>query len=94
MAERTSTRKSASKAAGKTGKKKAASPKTTVTANRKASAKVISPQERWQMIADAAFFRAESRGFAPGGEIADWLAAEMEVDALLMGKSSRSGRHH
>lgn len=94
MAERTSTRKSTSKTAGKTGKKKTASPRTASSPNRKPSAKVISPRERWQMIADAAFFRAESRGFAPGGEIADWLAAEMEVDALLMGKSPKTGRHH
>jgi DUF2934 family protein len=35
------------------------------------------------MIAKAAYLRAERRGFAPGGEDADWLAAEAEVDALL-----------
>jgi hypothetical protein len=30
-------------------------------------------------IALAAYFRAEGRGFAPGGELEDWLAAEREV---------------
>ena len=34
---------------------------------------------RQAMIADAAYFRAEKRGFAPGHETEDWLAAEIEV---------------
>lgn len=29
-------------------------------------------------IAVAAYFRAEKRGFAPGGELEDWLSAEAE----------------
>jgi hypothetical protein len=36
------------------------------------------------LIAKAAYFRAESRGFAPGHETEDWLAAESEVDAKLL----------
>jgi hypothetical protein len=39
--------------------------------------------ERRRLIAQAAYFRAERRGFAPGGEERDWLEAEAEVDALL-----------
>ncbi|HTW39046.1 MAG TPA: DUF2934 domain-containing protein [Steroidobacteraceae bacterium] len=35
------------------------------------------------MIAKAAYLRAERRGFVPGFEDEDWLAAEKEVDALL-----------
>ncbi|KAA6187071.1 DUF2934 domain-containing protein [Thiohalocapsa marina] len=35
------------------------------------------------MIADAAYYLAEKRNFAPGHEQEDWLAAEAEVDALL-----------
>jgi hypothetical protein len=38
-------------------------------------------------IAEAAYWRAEQRGFAPGGELEDWLEAEKEVDT-----SSRSDR--
>ena len=34
---------------------------------------------RWQQTAVAAFYRAEARGFAPGGELDDWLAAEREL---------------
>jgi hypothetical protein len=35
------------------------------------------------MIEQAAYLRAERRGFTGGGEVEDWLAAEAEVDALL-----------
>jgi len=30
-------------------------------------------------IAEAAYFRAEHRGFVPGHEFDDWLAAETEI---------------
>ncbi|MGO9802727.1 MAG: DUF2934 domain-containing protein [Steroidobacteraceae bacterium] len=43
----------------------------------------ISAADRHAMIAESAYLRAERRGFAPGHEVADWLAAEQEVDALL-----------
>jgi Protein of unknown function (DUF2934) len=43
----------------------------------------VSPEARRAMIAEAAYLRAELRGFAPGHETEDWLAAEVEVDALL-----------
>ncbi len=43
----------------------------------------ISPEERWRMIAVAAYHRAEKRGFDPGHEVEDWLQAEKEVSAAL-----------
>lgn len=43
----------------------------------------LTPDERLRMIEQAAFFRAERRGFAPGHEFEDWLAAEAEIAALL-----------
>ena len=50
----------------------------------------LTPELRHALIAEAAYLRAERRGFAPGGETEDWLAAEVEVDALLKaGQSSR-----
>jgi hypothetical protein len=45
------------------------------------------------MIAQAAYLRAERRGFAPGGEDEDWAAAEAEVDALLRASSSGRPQH-
>lgn len=43
----------------------------------------VDPAERQRWIAERAYLLAEQRGFAPGGELADWLAAEREVDAKL-----------
>ncbi|WP_369612927.1 DUF2934 domain-containing protein [Marichromatium sp. PS1] len=40
---------------------------------------------RRRMIAEAAYYLAERRGFAPGGAERDWLAAERTIDALLVG---------
>jgi hypothetical protein len=43
----------------------------------------ISPELRRTMISEAAYWRAERRGFEPGHEMEDWFAAEAEIDALL-----------
>lgn len=43
----------------------------------------VTPEERARMIAEAAYYRAERRGFAPGHELEDWLAAEAEIDREL-----------
>ncbi|HEV7607302.1 MAG TPA: DUF2934 domain-containing protein [Steroidobacteraceae bacterium] len=60
-------------------RKSVATSKNAVTA-----AHFVGPEQRAELIAEAAFFRAERRGFAPGHEIEDWLAAESEVDAKLL----------
>jgi Protein of unknown function (DUF2934) len=36
-------------------------------------------EERHRRIAELAYFRAQQRGFAPGFEEQDWLAAEREI---------------
>lgn len=41
-------------------------------------------------IAEAAYYRAEKRGFAPGYEIEDWVAAEIELHARLDESDKRS----
>jgi hypothetical protein len=43
----------------------------------------VTPEERYRMIGEAAYYRAEKRGFAPGGEHEDWAAAVAEIDAML-----------
>jgi hypothetical protein len=50
----------------------------------------VDPQQRAALIARAAYFRAMNRGFAPGHEVQDWLAAEAEVDAELLRGSARA----
>jgi Protein of unknown function (DUF2934) len=47
-------------------------------------------EDRHASIALAAYFRSESRGFAPGHDIEDWLAAEEEVDQRLLGEGRTS----
>jgi hypothetical protein len=36
--------------------------------------------ERRQRIAEAAYYKAQERGFAPGNEELDWLEAEKELE--------------
>lgn len=43
----------------------------------------VTPEARRALIAESAYLRAQRRGFAPGHESEDWLAAEAEIDALL-----------
>jgi Protein of unknown function (DUF2934) len=38
--------------------------------------------ERHDLIAKAAYYRAERRAFQAGHELEDWLTAELEVDQL------------
>ena len=65
----------------------ASSSNTTVTVA--STAVAISESSRRAMIEQAAYLRAERRGFLPGGEVEDWLAAEAEVDALLRAGNGR-----
>lgn len=51
----------------------------------------VDPEQRAALIAEAAYFRAERRGFAPGHETEDWLAAEAEVDERLLRGASAPG---
>lgn len=70
-------------------------PRKSAAASAKAAASVASfvgPEQRAALIAEAAFFRAEKRGFAPGHEVEDWLAAESEVDAKLLRAVSGTAR--
>lgn len=43
----------------------------------------VSHEERWRMVAEAAYYIAQRRGFVGGDANADWAAAEAEVDARL-----------
>ena len=70
----------------KAAPKKAAVKKTAPKAGQRASATApsrITHEERWRMIAEAAYWRAEKRGFSGSGEVEDWLAAEADIDGQL-----------
>jgi hypothetical protein len=63
---------------------RSASPKASRAAQEKSPQRAaVSTDDRRAMIAEAAYLRAERRGFVPGYETEDWLAAEVEVDVLL-----------
>lgn len=47
------------------------------------SAVALSPQISRAMIAEAAYYRAEKRGFAAGNDVYDWLEAEKELSLSL-----------
>jgi hypothetical protein len=52
------------------------------------STAVAQADSRAAMIAEAAYFAAERRNFEPGYELTDWLAAEQEVAAQTVGKTT------
>ena len=43
----------------------------------------VSLEEKHRLIAEAAYYRAERRRFAPGYELEDWLKAEAEVETII-----------
>jgi hypothetical protein len=62
------------------------------TRRAKSPAKSVRPQhqDRHASIAEAAYFRSQDRGFVPGYELEDWLAAEAEVDRRISGETRLS----
>jgi hypothetical protein len=48
----------------------------------------VTSEERHQLIAEAAYYRAERRNFVPGHELEDWLAAEAEIE-MKQGKNAK-----
>lgn len=54
--------------------------KTEPQALVKSSVLAIDAGVRRAMTAEAAYYRAEQRGFVPGYELDDWLAAEAEIE--------------
>ena len=47
------------------------------------TARPIGAEERIGMIAKAAYYRAEPRGFSAGNDVDDWLQAEREIDRVI-----------
>lgn len=69
---------------------KATSSKTKTTTPRTRKAKgdsmtSVTPELRYRMISEAAFYIAESHGFDPSRSMDDWLEAEAMIDARLGG---------
>jgi hypothetical protein len=43
----------------------------------------VTPEGRQQMIAEAAYYKAEKRSFSPGTEMMDWLEAEQDLERKM-----------
>ena len=71
---------------------KTADPQPSTEAQSSPEGPVCSLEEHEHMISEAAYFRAEQRGFSSGNELDDWLQAEAEIDSLIQGGGSRSAR--
>jgi uncharacterized protein (DUF3084 family) len=48
-------------------------------------------ERRQSMIREAAYFRAERRGFVGGNPVNDWLEAEAEIDRMLGDETGDAG---
>lgn len=77
--------KAVAKKSSVTNSRKAAanSASPSLDSNRPSSTYMVNAEERQRMIAFAAYIRAEQRGFMGGDPVADWLAAETEIDSML-----------
>lgn len=64
----------------KVSTKKVAKKKAVSKASKKS---VISPRERYEMVATMAYYRAEMRNFEPGHDVEDWLDCERIIDEML-----------
>lgn len=89
-----------------TSAKKPSKPATTTNAKgngeaapRKRTAKstsgsgAVTPEQRYRMICDAAYFRAEQRGFIGGSPEQDWRDAENEIDQKLCAVQVQQKNH-
>ncbi len=57
--------------------------KPSTPRSRSKKATPVAPEYCHQMIAEAAYYHAEARGFQGGHEIDDWLEAEAKIGSVL-----------
>jgi hypothetical protein len=88
-----SKKKASKKVAKKSTVKKAVTKKVTTkkktAAKKKASAKaaagtkIISNEQRYRMVSEAAYHLSEKQGFQPGRDMDNWLIAEQQIEAFI-----------
>jgi len=59
----------------------------------RAKSRTLTPGERYLMIAEAAYYIAAKRNFAPGDPTRDWCDAEAQINAMLTVKPSTAAHH-
>ncbi len=75
--KKTSVKKGAATAPATSGAGKSTPPGETTASS------AVSPEERNRMVAEAAYYIAEHRGFAESSPLEDWCAAEAQIDAMV-----------
>lgn len=63
----------------------AAAPKKPAAKRTMVAKSTVTPEQRYRMVAEAAYYHAERHGFL-GDPTRDWIAAEAEIAALLSEK--------
>ena len=67
----------------KSAVKKAAPKKAAKKAAPAAAAMSVTPEQRWHMVSEAAYYKAKEEGFPAERTVEHWLAAEAEIDTML-----------
>ena len=80
-----------SKPSSKKGSSHAAAKPLVTTESQAIMSTTVTPEQRYQMIAEAAYFHAERRHFLGGDPAQDWQEAEAEIDRILQ-YQSKTGR--
>ena len=62
-------------------------PSTQVSGSGRGTFSSMTPDQRKHMIEEAAYYRAESRGFRNGDPLQDWLEAEAAIERMMSGTS-------
>lgn len=58
------------------------------------SASSVAEAARQRMVAEAAYYRSLHRGFVPGRDLDDWLAAEAEISAYFLEQEPAAAELH
>lgn len=72
--------------AAKTAPKSTTRNTTGAKTKRGKQAPAVTPEQRYAMIAEAAYFIAEKNGFDNSRNVEFWLEAEAQIDAQLAGR--------
>lgn len=78
-------------------RKKPAAPELSIsieTVQDSPSSNSIADASRQRMISEAAYYRALKRGFEPGRELDDWLAAEAEIAGYFLHQEPAAAELH
>lgn len=77
-----------------TAEKPAAADMPTTRPEQNGAAAAPTAEAARRSISEAAYYRAEKRGFEPGYDVDDWLAAEAEITSCSLQRSAPVAELH